>query len=212
MITTTLTVSPRTRPVDMLRVPISTAGRLLDRLGIDRRSRPLRDHQRRRAEEELVDAVGRAVLRELLQVEDLAVHDPDRGNRHPVPGLEDVGPGIVRANLDAPGVATDARDLLAVDPVDRLEGQAGRVAAGVAAPLAAREPVFHLPGADDHEVAAPYGDVLRARRGVELGDRDPVAVRETSDALPARDVQQHTSPDHLVREFVDAVLVGVALV
>src|SRR5213594_1391839 len=75
---------------------------LLDRLGIDRRAGPAGDHQRRRAEEELVDAVGGAVLGELLQIEDLTVHDPDRGDRDPVPGLEDIGPGVVGTHLDPP--------------------------------------------------------------------------------------------------------------
>src|SRR2546426_232894 len=71
-------------------------GSLLDGLGIDGRARPPRDDQRRGAEEELVHAIGRAVLGQLLHIEDLAVHDPDGRDRHPVPGLEDVGAGIGR--------------------------------------------------------------------------------------------------------------------
>src|SRR5206468_11141502 len=62
----------------------------------------------------------------------------------------------------------------------------------------------------DHEVAGPYGDVLRARGRVELGDRDAVAVRETRHTLPPCRVEQHAPPHHLVRELVDAVLVSAA--
>src|SRR5579871_2391558 len=43
----------------------------LDRLRVDRRSGAAGDDQRRAAEEELVDVVGRAVLAELLEVEHL---------------------------------------------------------------------------------------------------------------------------------------------
>src|SRR5882672_12214077 len=131
---------------------------LLDRLGIDRRAGAPGDHQRRRAKKELVDAVGGAVLGELFEIEDLAVHDPDRRDRDPVPGLEDVRPARVGSHLDPPGVAADRGDLLAVDPVERLERQARRVAARVAAPVVAREPILHLTRADDHEVGAPHGD------------------------------------------------------
>src|SRR5213593_445066 len=185
---------------------------LLDRLGIDRRAGPPGDHQRRRAKEELVDAVGGAVLGELLEIEDLAVHDPDRRDRDPVPGLEDVRPGRVGSHLDPPGVAADRRDLLGVDPVQGLEGQSGRVAAGVPTPVVARQAVLHLTRADDDEVGASHGDPLRSGRAVEVGDRDRVAVREIRDALVSGHVEQHAPADHLVRELLDAVLVGAAAV
>ena len=129
-----------------------------------------------------------------------------------MPGLEDVRPARVGSHLDPPGVAADRRDLLAVDPVERLERQARRVAAGVAAPVVAREPILHLTGADDHEVGAPHADALRPRRAVEVGDRDAVAVGQERDALPAGHVEQHAAPHHLAREILDAVLVGAPAV
>src|SRR5207237_4430674 len=117
---------------------------LLDGLGIDGRARAAADHEGGRAEEELVHAVGGAVLGQLLQIEDLPVHDADGRNGHPVPGLEDVRPRVVGADLDAPRVAADRGDLLAVDPFQALEGQPGSVSARIAAPLALLQPVFPL--------------------------------------------------------------------
>src|SRR5437870_3557322 len=181
---------------------------LLDRLWVDRRSGAPGDHQRWRAEKELVDAVGGAVLGELLQIENLAVHDPDRRDRDPVPGLEDVGPGRVGAYLDPPGVAADRGDLLGVDPVQGLEGQAGRIAARVAAPLVPGQAILQLAGPDDHEIGAPDADPLRSGRAVEVGGRDRVAVREIRDAFVSSHVEQHAPAHHPVRELLDTVLVG----
>src|SRR5262249_42369223 len=186
--------------------------RLLDRLGVDRRAGPPSDDQRRSAEEELVDAVGRAICGKLLDVEDLAVYDADRGDRDPVPGLEHVRLGVVRADLDPPGVAADGRDLPTMDPVQRLEGQTRRGTAGIATPLALPQAILHLSRTDDHEVGASYLDALRVRGPVEVGDRDGIPVIETVDAFVAGHVEEHAPADHLVRELLDAVLVRSAAV
>src|SRR2546425_630686 len=174
---------------------------LLDRLGIDRRAGAPGDHQRRRAKKELVDAVGGAVLGELFEIEDLAVHDPDRRDRDPVPGLEDVRPGRVGSHLDPPGVAADRRDLLGVDPVQGLEGQSGRIAAGVAAPVVARQAVLHLARADDDEVGVSQArrDVVLAGDGVgarrqHLVHRVPAPPEDT--ALRAVLVEVEAEPEH----------------
>src|SRR5262245_14206397 len=106
----------------------------LDRLRIDRRAGAARDDQRRAAEEELVDAVLVAVFGQLLEIEDLAHAQPHGRDHHPVPRLVRLG-GLVRPHLDAPGVGADRRDLLVLAPVTVLELDAGRVAAGIAAPL-----------------------------------------------------------------------------
>src|SRR5436305_77294 len=55
----------------------------LDGLGVDRRAGAAGDHQRRAAEEELVDLVARAIFREFLEIEHLAHGEPHGGE----PGL-----------------------------------------------------------------------------------------------------------------------------
>src|SRR5262249_4633357 len=107
---------------------------LFDRRGIDRRAGAAGDDQRRTAEEEFVDAVGRAVLRQLLEIEDLAHAQAHGWDHHPVPGLVRLR-SLVRPHLDAPGVGADRGDLLVLAPVAVLELDAGGVAAGIAAPL-----------------------------------------------------------------------------
>src|SRR5207302_8983155 len=124
------------------------------RLG--RRATRAGDRQRRRDEQEFVDAVRRAVRGEVGDVEDLAhgkTHDRDRD---PVPGLVDAGLGLVRPHLAAPGVARDRGNLPAVDPVERLERKPRRITARIAVPATGGELRLHLPGAHDDVVAAPY--------------------------------------------------------
>src|SRR5712692_5310188 len=130
----------------------------LDRLRIDRRAGAAGDDQRRPAEEEFVDAVGIAIIGQLLEVEDLAHAQPHGRDHHPVPGLVRLG-GLVRPHLDTPGVGADRRDLLALAPIAVLELDAQRVAAGIAAPFLLRETPLHLPNANDDEIAAPDLDV-----------------------------------------------------
>src|SRR5205823_1889739 len=132
---------------------------LLYRLRIDRRAGAAGDYERRPAKEKLVDAVLGAVRRELLEIEDLAHAQAHGRDHHPVPGLIRLG-GLVRPHLDAPGVGADGGDLLVLAPVAVLELHARRVAAGIAAPLLLLQAAFHLPGADEDEVAASDRDVL----------------------------------------------------
>src|SRR5262245_66678072 len=56
----------------------------LDRLRIDRGAGAAGDDQGRTAEEEFIDAVGRAVLRQLLEIEDLAHAQAHSRDHHPV--------------------------------------------------------------------------------------------------------------------------------
>src|SRR2546430_11894119 len=131
-----------------------------DCLRIDRRAGAAGDDQRRSAEEEFVDAVLGAILRQILEIEDFAHAQPHGGNDHPVPGLVRFR-GPVRPHLDAPGIRADGGDLFVLAPVAILEPDAGRVAAGVAAPFLLLEAALHLSGANDDEVAAaPLGLLL----------------------------------------------------
>src|SRR3546814_18972468 len=97
------------------------------------------------------DAVPGAVLDQFAQVPYLAVDDADGGARHPVPGLVGAVDRLVRPHLDAPGIGADGGDLLLVDPVDRLDGEARRVAAGIAAHLAPVEAIGQIGSASDRE-------------------------------------------------------------
>src|SRR6266540_713881 len=175
----------------------------LDRLRVDRRAGAAGDDERGAAEEELVDAVGVAILGQLLEIEDFAHAQAHGRDHHPVPGLLRLG-GLVRPHLDAPGVGADRRDLLVLAPVAVLEFHARRIAAGVAAPLLLLEAALHLPGAHDHEVAAPDLDVLVLGALVELIVADAFAVLEPVDAAEAGDVEQHAAPDHPALGMLDA--------
>src|SRR5262249_58677373 len=59
----------------------------LDRQGVDRRADRTGDRDRGGDEQELVDLVGRAVVGELLEIEDLAHGHADDRDRDPVPAL-----------------------------------------------------------------------------------------------------------------------------
>src|SRR5579864_5801066 len=184
-------------------LPLQGRVRLFDRLRIDRRAGAAGDDQRRAAEKEFVDAVLVAILGKLLEIEDLAHAQPHGRDHHPVPRL--VGfRGLVRPHLDAPGVGADRRDLLLLAPVAILEFHARRVAAGIAAPLLLGHAAFHLPGADEHEIAAADGDVLVLGAFVELVVGNAFAVGHPLDAAEARDVEQHAAADHLVLGMLDA--------
>src|SRR5580704_16245941 len=111
-----------------------TASRSLNRLRIDRRTGAAGDDERRTAEEKLVDTVLVAILGELLEIENFAHAKSHRRDHHPVPRLVGLG-GLVRPDLDTPGVGADRRDFLVLAPVAVLEFHAGCIAAGIAAPL-----------------------------------------------------------------------------
>src|SRR5215831_12993714 len=174
----------------------------LDRLRIDWRAGAAGDDERRSAEEEFVDAVVGAVLRQILEIEDFAHAQPHGGNDHPVPGLVRFR-GLVRPHLDAPGIRADGGELFLLAPVAVLELDAGRVAAGVAAPFFLAEAALHLAGANDDEVAAADLDLLLLGASVELVVGNAFAVLEPVDAAETRDVEQHAAPHHLVLGMLD---------
>src|SRR5467141_4121924 len=140
----------------------------LDPEWIGRRAYRAGDRDRRRDEHELVDLVGQAVLGQILEIEYLAhghAHDRDGD---PVPGLVDAAFGVVRPHLAAPSVARKRGQLGARDPLERLEGKAGRVAAGIAVPAAGLETTLHLAGPHDDVVTALDGHALRFCGVVEV--------------------------------------------
>src|SRR5262245_51658187 len=165
----------------------------LDGLRVDRRAGAAGDDQRRAAEEELVDAVLLAVLGQLLEIENLAHAQAHGRDHHPVPRLVRLG-GLVRPHLDAPGVGADRRDLLVLAPVAVLDLHAWRVAASIAAPSLLLEAALHLPGAHDHEVAAPDLDVLVLGALIKFSVATALAVLQPWHAAEARDVEQHAAP------------------
>src|SRR6185312_6255023 len=172
----------------------------------DRRADRAGDRDRGRDEQELVDLVGGAVVRQFLQLEDLAhghAHDRDRD---PVPGLVDAGLALVRPHLAAPGVAGERRQFGLLDEVECLEREAGGIAARIAVPTAGLLAALHHAGAHDDIVAAFERDVLllRAREQIVIGDA--VAVLKRLDAFVAGDVEQHAAADHLVLGLLDAAL------
>src|ERR1700748_2195457 len=122
------------------------APRLFDRLRIDRRAGATGDDERRAAEKELVDAVGVAIFRQLLDVEHLPHGQPHGRNDHPVPGLSDFA-GLVRTHLDTPGIGADRRDLLFLTPVAIFETHTWRRTARIGAPRALLQTSLHLAGA-----------------------------------------------------------------
>src|SRR5262245_2532367 len=124
-----------------------------NRLRIDRRAGAAGDDERRAAEEEFVDAVGGAILGQVLEIEDLAHAQAHGRDHHPAPGLVRLG-RLVWPHLDAPGIGADGGELFLLAPVAVLELDAGGVAAGIAAPFLFLEAAFHLPGANDYEIAA----------------------------------------------------------
>src|SRR5215471_15554611 len=175
----------------------------LDRLRIDRRAGAAGDDERRSAEEELVDAVVGAILRQILEIKDFAHAQPHGGNDHPVPGLVRFR-GLVRPHLDTPGIRADGGDLFVLAPIAILEPDAGRVAAGVAAPFFLLETALHLAGANDDKVAATDLDLLLLGALVELVVGNGFAVLEPVDAAQTCDVEQHAAPHHLVLGMLDA--------
>src|SRR5262252_3971251 len=175
----------------------------LDRLRIDRRAGAAGDDQRRPAEEEFVDAVVGAILRQILEIEDFAHAQPHGRNHHPVPRLVCLR-GLVRPHLDAPGIRADGGDLFVLAPIAILELDAGRVAAGVPAPFLLCEAALHLAGANEDEVAAADLDLLLLGALVELVVGNGFTVLEPVDAAETRDVEQHAAPHHLVLGMLDA--------
>src|SRR5271170_6147500 len=121
---------------------------LFYRVRIDRRAGAAGDDQRRAAEEEFVDTVFGAILRQLLEIENLAHAKAHGRDHHPVPRLIGVL-GLVRPHFDTPGIGADRRDFLILAPIAILELHARRVTTGITAPFLLGEAALHLSSADD---------------------------------------------------------------
>src|SRR5262245_42655715 len=174
-----------------------------DCLRIDRRTGAAGDDQGRAAEEELVDAVGGAMFRQFLEIEDFAHAQPHGGNDDPMPGLVRFG-GLVRPYFDAPGIRANRRDLFVLAPVAVLELDAGRVAAGIATPFLFLETALELSGANDDAVAAPDLDLLLLGDTVEFVIGNAFAVVEPVHAAETCDVEQDATSHHLALGMLDA--------
>src|SRR5262249_22063586 len=120
-----------------------------------------------------------------------------------MPGLVGIL-GLVRADLDAPGIGADRGDLFVLAPIAIFELHAGRIAAGIAAPVLLGETALHVAGADDDEIAAPDRHVLVLGAFVEFVIGNALAVGHPFDAAIARDIEQHAAADHLVFGMLDA--------
>ena len=119
-----------------------------------------------------------------------------------MPGSLSFGP-----HLAAPGVARQRGELGALDPLQRLEREARRVAAGVAVPAAGGELGFHLAGAHDDVVAFLQLDFLCCAVWSRSScSCDGVPVGQDLHAERARHVEEHAAADHLVLGLLDAAL------
>src|SRR6185437_3046419 len=178
----------------------------LDRQRIDRRANRTRNRDCRRDEQKFVSLVLLAIVRELLELEDLAhghAHDRDRD---PVPGLVDVlalGDRI-RPHLAPPCVAGKRRQLGVLDEIERLEGKTRRIAARIAVPRAELLAALHHAGADDDVVTTLELDLLLLRRAVKIVVGDAVTVVKRVDTLVPGNVEEHAAADHLVLGLLDA--------
>src|SRR5712692_5565213 len=174
---------------------------------VHRRADGAGERQRRRHEEELVDARVRAVLGQLVEREDLADQHAHVGDEDLVDWLVAVG-NLVGAYFHAPGVGGDRRQLVIVEPADARKRESRRIAAGVVTPAPLLLAHRHLPGADEQRVAGAERHVVRAHGRVEIVGRDRVAGLEPREALDARDVEQDAAGDHAAGHRLDAVLLG----
>src|SRR5215831_1439597 len=120
-----------------------------------------------------------------------------------MPGLVGIF-GLVRADLDAPGIGADRGDLFVLAPIAIFELHAGRIAAGIGAPTLFGETALHLTGADDDEIATADRYVLVLGAFVEFVVGNTLAVGQPFDATIARDVEQHAAADHPVLGVLDA--------
>src|SRR5262249_14785823 len=132
---------------------------------------------------ELVDFVGGAILGQLFEVEDFAHGHAHDWNSDPVPGLVDPLFAFVRPHLAAPSIAGEGCEFRALDPVQRLESEARRIASGIAVPAPRLRAAFHHAGAYDNEIATLDRNTLFARSLVEVSAGDAVTVIKGVDAL-----------------------------
>src|SRR4051794_34243974 len=156
-------------------------GLLLDGDRVDRGADGPGHGQGGGGEEEVPDAVGRAVGGQRVEVPQLADEQPHVRDGDLVQRLEgDVE--LVGPHLEAPGVGGDPGDLGVVQPVGRGERQAGGGAAGVVAPAAALGEVApragQPAGAHEEQVTAadPRALALGGDGGLEVLGGDGEAV------------------------------------
>jgi len=79
--------------------------------------------QRRRGEEEFVDVIVSAILRQLFKIKNLAMEMPIAGL--PPNATADWHPWSHWAHLAAPGIGADRRDVFFTNPVAGLERKSG---------------------------------------------------------------------------------------
>src|SRR4051794_28989880 len=171
---------------------------LFYRQRIGRRAYRARDRDRGGDEHEIVHLVAGAIVREILEGKELAhghAHDRDSD---PMPGLVDAGFGVVGPHLAAPGIAGKRRKLRARDPLQRLEGKARGVAAGISVPTARCEAALHLSGAHNNIVATLDRPSLHLRRLVQVRAGAAIAVIKRLLAESTRHIEQDATADHLV--------------
>src|SRR5262249_2207597 len=144
------------------------------------------------------------IVGQLFEVEDFAHRHAHDGNGDPVPRLVDALFAFVRPHLAAPSIAGEGCEFRALDPVQRLESEARRIAAGIAVPASRLPAAFHHAGAYDNEIATFDCNTLFARGLVEVGAGDAVTVIKGVDGVEARHVKQHAAADHLVLSLLDA--------
>src|SRR5437899_1648703 len=178
---------------------------LLDGLGVDRRAHGARDGQRRGHEHELVDAVGRAVGAERLEVEDLADQQAHVDHHHQVERLEGVRQ-LVGPHLGAPRVGRDAGDRFLVEPRRGVERQPRRIARRKRAPALLAHPPADVARPDQDDVAGLDRHPLLCRARLEILDVDGLARPHRVHALEARHVEQHAAARDPVFVVLDAVL------
>src|SRR6202000_733250 len=103
---------------------------LSDRDWVHRRTDAALDGERRRDQQAVIAAVGRARLGQRVQVEHLAAVKTEMRAAELGPWLKRIRE-LVGSALPPPRIAGDRRDLRVVDPVDRLKRHAGCRATGV---------------------------------------------------------------------------------
>src|SRR5262249_33465611 len=177
--------------------------KLFYRLRVYRRTGAAGDDQWRPAEKELVNPILFAVLGEFLEIKNFAHAQAHRRDNDPVPGLVGFG-GFIRPHLDAPGIGANRGDLFFLAPIAVLKLDAGRVAAGIAAPVFLGEAAFHLAGAHDDEIAASDGHVLLLCALIQLIVGNAFAVLHPFHAAKTRDIEQNAAPDHLAFGMFDS--------
>src|SRR5437899_783537 len=146
-------------------------------------------------EQEVVDAVGRAVGGERLEVEVLALRHPHEDEVQHVHRQHEPVVELLHVEvLERDRVGGHGGDVVVAEPLGRPERRAG---AGVVRLLLAGLQQVHEAGAHEHHVARVHLHALRGARLVEVVGGDGVGDRQHVGALGAGDIEQHASADEL---------------